>query len=150
MTKRKDSPQEFLKEAERIEREEIQIEDEEAEGRWVFVRPRPAKEPSQVYSVRLPATVVEELRVLAAAKGAAPTALIRDWLLERLDEEIDRLPSARERTRVERTTGRKAGTGSKTGIKKTAAVRAKRSAAKKESGSKSTPTKSRRSGSRSR
>ena len=149
MTKLKDSPQDLLKEAERIEREEIQVEDEEAEGRWVFVRPRPAKEPSQVYSVRLPTTVVEELRVLAGARGAAPTSLIRDWLLERLDEEIDRLPtSGPGRTGAERTTGRTA-RGSKTGIKKTAAVRSKRSAAKKGASTKSTPSKSRRSGSRS-
>lgn len=92
MTKQRDTKHDFLKEAERIEQEEIQIGDEEAQGRWVFVRPRPAKEPSQVYSIRLPATVVAELRVLATARGEAPTGLIRDWVLERLDEEIDRLP----------------------------------------------------------
>lgn len=92
MTKRKDPTPGFLEEAERIERQEIQITDEQAEGRWVFVRPRPPKEPSQVYSVRLPATVVEELRVLASAKGEAPTALIREWVLDRMEEELARLP----------------------------------------------------------
>jgi hypothetical protein len=95
VTKRKDPTPAFLEEAERIEREEIQIEDEEAEGRWVFVRPHPAKQPSQVYSVRLPATLVEELRVLASAKGEAPTALIREWVLDRMERELDQLPEAR-------------------------------------------------------
>lgn len=92
MTKRREPTPGFLEEAERIEREEIQIPDEQTEGRWVFVRPRPPKEPSQVYSVRLPATAVEELRVLASAKGEAPTTLMREWVLERMEEEFARLP----------------------------------------------------------
>ncbi len=92
MTKRKTTSPGFLEEAERIERDEIQIPDDEAEGRWVFVRPRPAM-ASQVYSIRLPVTVVDDLRALASAKGEAPTALIREWVLDRMGSELDRLPS---------------------------------------------------------
>jgi len=49
------------------DREEIAISDQEAKGRWIFVRPRPAKEPSQIYSIRLPVSVIEQLRVLEHA-----------------------------------------------------------------------------------
>lgn len=143
MTKRKDEAPGFLEEAERIEREEIQVEDEEAEGRWVFVRPRPAKEPSQVYSVRLPATVVEELRILASAKGEAPTALIRDWVLERLDDEIDRLPSAGPSRSSGKPRTRRTGSAKKT------AARSKRSAARKKSAGGSGRSRAGRSRSRS-
>lgn len=145
MTKRKDEAPGFLEEAERIEREEIQVEDEEAEGRWVFVRPRPAKEPSQVYSVRLPATVVEELRILASAKGEAPTALIRDWVLERLDDEIDRLPSTRPSQSGGKGGTRRAGT---TSAKKTTA-RSKRSGGRRKRAGSSKRSETRRSRSRS-
>lgn len=48
---------------------------------------RAPKEPSQVYSVRIPTDRLDQLRRLAAARGAAPTALIRDWVVERLDAE---------------------------------------------------------------
>jgi len=127
MTKREDADRDFLEEAERIEREEIQVADEEAGGRWVFVRNRPPREPSQVYSVRLPATVVEELRVLASARGEAPTRLIREWVLERLDKEIDRLPATRRRgrpgkaapARSKTSTRRKASSSGTTGSRRT-------------------------------
>jgi hypothetical protein len=84
----KDFTRELLEEAERIDREEIATPDEDAEGRWIFVRPRRAKDPSQIYSLRLPVTVVEQIRVIAASKGEAPTALLRDWLIEHLDDAL--------------------------------------------------------------
>ena len=117
MTKRKDGSSGFLEEAERIEREEIQIADEQAKGRWVFVRPRPPKEPSQVYSLRLPTTVVEEIRLLASAKGEAPTALIREWVLERMDEEVARLPGSKEGSSRSGASGRSRSTARASGKK---------------------------------
>jgi hypothetical protein len=84
----KDFTRELLEEVERIDREEIATPDEDAEGRWIFVRPRRAKDPSQIYSLRLPVTVVEQIRVVAASKGEAPTALLRDWVIEPLDDAL--------------------------------------------------------------
>ena len=48
---------------------------------------RPPRDPSQVYSVRIPVDRLEDLRRLAAERGAAPTGLMRQWVLERLDLE---------------------------------------------------------------
>lgn len=86
--RKKEFTQELLEEAERIDREEIGIPDEEADGRWIFVRARPSREPSQIYSIRLPVSAIEQLRCLALTEGEAPTALLRQWVLERLDTEL--------------------------------------------------------------
>lgn len=51
---------------------------------------QPAKEPSQVYSLRLPVERIEEIRSLAAQNFTQPTSLIRRWVLERLDDELVR------------------------------------------------------------
>lgn len=48
---------------------------------------RTATDPSQVYSVRVPVERLEQLRRLAAQRGVAPTALLRQFVLERLDQE---------------------------------------------------------------
>lgn len=48
---------------------------------------RRATEPSQVYSVRIPVARIEEMRRLASEYGQAPSALLRGWVLERLDRE---------------------------------------------------------------
>ena len=48
---------------------------------------RPAKEPAQVYSIRLPADVLERLRREAADVGTTPSGLMRSWVLERLGNE---------------------------------------------------------------
>jgi hypothetical protein len=53
---------------------------------------RPARNPSQVYSIRIPVDRLEELRSLASGRGAAPTALMREWVLERLDAEVGHSP----------------------------------------------------------
>lgn len=47
---------------------------------------RPAQSPSMVYTVRIPADRIEELREVAEARGVAPTALMRGWVLAQLDE----------------------------------------------------------------
>ena len=48
---------------------------------------RQAADPSQVYSVRVPVERLEQLRKLAAERGVAPTALLRQFVVERLDQE---------------------------------------------------------------
>jgi hypothetical protein len=47
----------------------------------------PSREPSQVYTVRMPVHVLERLRRMAAAAGVTPSALMRTWMLERLELE---------------------------------------------------------------
>jgi len=47
----------------------------------------PAVNPSQVYSVRIPVDRLEELRRVAESRGLAPSALLRSWVIERLDRE---------------------------------------------------------------
>jgi hypothetical protein len=54
----------------------------------------PAKDPSQVYSLRMPVERIEEIRTLAAKSRVAPTALMRLWVLERLDHELGRRSDA--------------------------------------------------------
>lgn len=45
-------------------------------------------EASQVYSVRIPVDRLAQLRQLADEKGIAPTVLLRQFVLERLDQEL--------------------------------------------------------------
>ncbi len=45
---------------------------------------RSAPDPAQVYSVRIPVSQLEALRVAAAKVGKAPSTLMREWVLERL------------------------------------------------------------------
>lgn len=55
-----------------------------------YARPRPAQGASQVYSVRIPVEALERLRRVAEASEVAPSALMREWVLERLDIESPR------------------------------------------------------------
>lgn len=48
---------------------------------------RQAAEASQVYSVRIPVARLAQLRKLADERGVAPTVLLRQFVLERLDVE---------------------------------------------------------------
>lgn len=48
---------------------------------------RRAKDPSQVYSVRIPVDQLEQLRRAAAMRGSAPSALIRELVVAFLDEQ---------------------------------------------------------------
>ncbi len=51
-------------------------------------RARPPREPAQVYSVRMPVDRLEQLRSVAEHEGLSPSALMRAWVLERLDQEL--------------------------------------------------------------
>jgi hypothetical protein len=44
-----------------------------------------AADPSQVYAVRIPVSRLRKLRELAEQLDTPPTALIRQWVMERLD-----------------------------------------------------------------
>lgn len=83
-------------------------DDEDGVADYVSI-PRP-KSAAQVYSVRIPAEQIERLRVVAIARGVRPTTLIRDWVIERLDESS---PATVERIevvlRVERLTEKPGG-----------------------------------------
>lgn len=63
-----------------------------------FVRNRTrTKDPSQVYSLRLPVDRLEELRRIALRDGIAPSALMRRWVLDRLDHEAERTSRIEEK-----------------------------------------------------
>ena len=51
-----------------------------------------ARLPSQVYSIRVPVERLEQVRSLANARGLAPTAMMRQWVLARLDDEMAESP----------------------------------------------------------
>jgi hypothetical protein len=57
-------------------------------------RRHPPRDPAQVYSLRIPMAQLEELRQLAADKGVTPSALMREWVLERMTAEKAGLPDA--------------------------------------------------------
>jgi len=69
--------------AEEAEHAEQHRDDELAPG----YRAQPPKEPAQVYSLRIPADRLDQLRSLAAERHQTPSALMRAWVLERLDAE---------------------------------------------------------------
>ena len=52
-----------------------------------YRRSHPPREPAQVYSLRIPVGQLDELRRLAADRHLAPSALMRSWVLDRLDAE---------------------------------------------------------------
>lgn len=51
-----------------------------------------ARSPSQVYSIRVPVERLEQVRSLASSRGLAPTAMMRQWVLARLDDELGEEP----------------------------------------------------------
>jgi hypothetical protein len=53
---------------------------------------RKASDPSQVYPVRIPVARLNELRKVAEGLGVPPTSLIRQWVIERLDDMSRDLP----------------------------------------------------------
>lgn len=63
---------------------------------WVRHQNPPA-EPTAVYSVRLPADRIEELRALAESRGTRPTSLLRAWAIENLDSAARRRDRDTER-----------------------------------------------------
>ena len=70
--------------AEEAEQAEEHREDELTPG---YRRARPAREPAQVYSMRIPVERLEQLRSLAAERHMTPSGLMRAWVLDRLDVE---------------------------------------------------------------
>lgn len=44
-------------------------------------------DPGTVYSVRVPVSLIEQLRVFAETRGTTPSALMREWIIERLASE---------------------------------------------------------------
>jgi hypothetical protein len=58
---------------------------------------RSAADPAQVYSVRIPVARLEELRRVAEELGEPPSALLRRWALERLDQELGHASRNRDR-----------------------------------------------------
>lgn len=59
---------------------------------------RRAEDPSQVYAVRIPVSRLRRLREVATDLGMQPSALIRQWVVERLDSldpgDVSRLDEA--------------------------------------------------------
>jgi predicted DNA-binding protein len=51
---------------------------------------------SQVYSIRVPVERLEQLRNLAKERTVAPTVMLREWVLTRLDSEIEARARASE------------------------------------------------------
>lgn len=74
-------------EVEAAERELDELDRDDSTAPPVRAR-RQAKEPSQVYSIRVPVDRLEELRSLAEARGETPSGLMRRWVLERLASEV--------------------------------------------------------------
>lgn len=82
MTSASRSTEELIAAAEAAEAEFEAMED------IAFVRTRAkAKDPSQVYSVRIPVDQIDRLRSTAEERGIGPTVLMRQWVLERLISE---------------------------------------------------------------
>lgn len=49
--------------------------------------PKPEGEVGQVYSIRIPVAQIAELEAVAAARGEPPRTMLREWVLERLENE---------------------------------------------------------------
>lgn len=62
-------------------------EEDEEEKEFEYFRVPPAKDPSQIYSIRISVDKLERLRVLAKSRGLSPSALIRELVEARLDAE---------------------------------------------------------------
>ncbi len=71
-----------------LAREAEAAERVEAEHRGPYVRSQRAPhDPSQVYSLRIPVQCLDTVRKLAREHNTTPAALLRTWVLERLEEE---------------------------------------------------------------
>ncbi|MBO0686689.1 MAG: hypothetical protein J2P45_26380 [Candidatus Dormibacteraeota bacterium] len=64
-------------------------------------RTRPPRDPAQVYSVRMPVHLLDQLRRVAEDMGTTPSNLIRMWVVERLEQgsQIEQLRDQVERFR---------------------------------------------------
>ena len=77
---------------ETLEREAIDAENRRDEPPSRMHRAHSAGSTSQVYTVRMPAEQLAELRAVAELSGEQPSALMRRWVLERLADERARQP----------------------------------------------------------
>jgi hypothetical protein len=68
------------------------VSNDAAEEDRPYARVAPPRTPNQVYSIRIPVDRLDQLRSMAAERGLQPTALIRRWVLERLDQESGPAP----------------------------------------------------------
>jgi hypothetical protein len=76
------------------EAEEAERHADEEDHGPSYRRKHPPRDPAQVYSLRIPVAQLEELRQLAAGKGVTPSALMREWVLERMAAEKAGVPDA--------------------------------------------------------
>jgi len=67
--------------------DEIEVNERANDDDAVYVRPREPKDPAQVYTVRIPVAQIARLRDIANRQGIAPSTLMRNWVIERLDAE---------------------------------------------------------------
>lgn len=68
--------------------EEAEASEVERDADLVYTRHRrPAKDPAQVFSLRIPVNRLAQLRKLAEARHASVGSLLRSWILERLEAE---------------------------------------------------------------
>lgn len=125
--------------------EQAEADEEHEDAKRSYVRPPRPRQPSQVYTVRVPVDRLEALRELAGDRGENPSSLMREWVLERLDAEVAGHPPIDEmllavardvsqlRRQVEGMTGstRTARTTAKTPRSSTKAAKPKAEAASK-------------------
>jgi len=50
-------------------------------------RSKPTADPATVYSARVPVALFKRLRMFADGRGTTPSALLREWILDRLETE---------------------------------------------------------------
>ncbi|MGH3503838.1 MAG: hypothetical protein ACRDQA_23520 [Nocardioidaceae bacterium] len=70
-----------------LEQEATEAEASQDEPPSRMHRARTAGKANHVYTVRMPADQLAELRTVAERSGELPSALMRRWVLERLDQE---------------------------------------------------------------
>ncbi len=73
-----------------------------------------SRDAAQVYSVRIPVQQLEQLRAAADARGVTPSALVRTWVVERLEAE-SRQPTRLPGVRPYAVTGQMTVTGAASG-----------------------------------
>lgn len=65
--------------------EEAESSRESDDAGVLHARREPPADPAQVYSVRVPIERLAQLRQAADRRGVTPSALLRQWMIERLD-----------------------------------------------------------------
>ncbi len=73
-----------MEDLERLRAQEAARMEREADSDLEYVRPKPPRSASQVYTVRVPVEELESLRRLAHSRGLPPSVMIRQWVLDRL------------------------------------------------------------------